>query len=221
MSDTLRLSPYLEAVALDLDAAAGREVARRSRRRPLRIAALVAAGLILVAGTAFAASSLLGDPAPPRVQAALDAYFPDTGEALSPLPGRAQIVARYGDDVLYRSLARDGVSTCTAITTVGAGGAPEIPDSGCIRDTGDPHWPIGILVVGFHGRQIVVGQGVAPAGGGLFFVTAGAGEASIPLGVAGFFLWELPQRAAGSLELRDAHGSTLASMPLRGIPSAP
>lgn len=228
MTDTMHLSSYLEAVGRDLDAAARREVARRRRRRPIRIAALVAAGVVLAAGTALAASSLLGGAAPAPMQSALDAFYPDNADGgLAPVEGDAQVVARFGEDVLYRSPARDGTSVCTAITAIGEHGATEVPGSGCTADTGDRYWPIGLHTLGFHDRALIVGQVRAPAGRSLSLVRPGAGAERVPLGIDGFFLWELPLGTAGSLVLRDAAGAELSTMhlpalqPLRGSPSVP
>jgi hypothetical protein len=232
MSDALQLSPYLEAIACDLDAAAGRAVTRRRRRRPLRVAAVVVAALAVIGGTAVAASQLLGGPAPPPIQAALDAYYPQNGESFAPALGGAQDVAQFGDDVLYHLRARDGKAICLAITAVGSSGAGVVTGSGCIADTGDPHWPIGVAATGFRERELVYGQVNAPAGANLYAVRPGIEDVRIPLGVDGFFLWELPRQvvaadtdppalspspAIGSLVLRDLAGATLSSMKLFGL----
>lgn len=230
MSESIGLSAYLDAVGRDLDAAARREVARSRRRRPLRVAALFAAVLVVVTGTALAASSVLGGPAPAAIQSALDAYFPYDGESLSPAPGHSVVVAQFGDDVLYRTLARDGRSTCTQVTARGPGGTDEIVDAGCIADTGDAHWPIGLQGHGFGGHQLLIGQARGPADASLHLVTDGA-DARIPLGVDGFFLWELPLEPSGaigrpmpvigSLELRAGDGSVLSRITVTGMPTLP
>jgi hypothetical protein len=230
MSEANGLSPYLEAVGRDLDAAARREVARAGHRRPLGLAALIAAGLALVTGTALAASSVLGGPAPAAMQSALDAYFPNDGESLSPAPGHSVVVAQFGDDVLYRTLARDGRSTCTQVTARAPGGENEIVDAGCVLDTGDAHWPIGLQGHGFGGHLLLIGQARGPADASLHLV-AGGTDARIPLGVDGFFLWELPLEppgalgqpmpVIGSLELRAADGSELSQITVTGMPTPP
>jgi hypothetical protein len=227
------LSSYLEVIGRDLDAAARREAERRRRRRPLRTAALIVAGVVVLTGTALAGSSLLGGLAPKPIQATLDAYWPDDGETMAPAPGHAVVVAEFGDDILYRKPARDGKSICTEITALGATGKAEIPDAGCAADTGDPHWPLGVLGVGFCGRQLVVGQARGPAGASLHLVMARS-DARIPLGVDGFSLWELPQQertpdtapdvmsvTVGALELRAADGSLVARMPFQAMLTPP
>jgi hypothetical protein len=241
MTDALGLSPYLEAIALDLAAAAGRAVARRRRRRPIRIAALALAAIALVAGTALAGSSLLGGSAPGPIQAAIDAAYPHGDDTFAPAQGGARVMAQFGDDILYRLPARDGEAICLTITIGGADGAIDIPGVGCIASgVGDQYWPIGLEATSGQGRELVYGRVNAPPGGTLALVRPGTDELRIPLGVDGFFLWETPMLVVpastpmsdrspviGSLVLRDAAGATLSSMRLQGMavvtgsPSAP
>jgi hypothetical protein len=230
MTETQRLSAYLEAVAIDFDAAADRAVLRRRRRsRSLRLVAIGAIAVALISGTALAASSLLGNSASAPIQAALDAFYPDDGEGFGPARGNAQAVARFEDVVLYRSPARNGNprAICLSTVMIDDHGSTSIPGSGCILDEGDTYWPIGLLVSAVAGRLLMQGKVNAVPGSTLSVALPDAEEQRIDLGIDGFFLWEIPSSSGaddatprtGRLILRDGDGREISHFSFRVSPS--
>jgi hypothetical protein len=224
------LDEQLVALGDSLEHGTRRAVAqRRTRRRVARTGLVVAIALIGTLGSAFAASSLLGGPAPAVVQGAIDRFYPTGGgDSLAPAPGGARAVATFGDDVLYRLPARDGTSVCLVIVLAHPANGQAIPGEGCIAPLGAAGgWlPVGILSIGSgDDRQFVYGEIDAPAGSELWLEPNGEAAERVPTGVDGFFLVERavqpPADDPGSqhyvparLVLRGANGDELETRPV-------
>lgn len=214
----------------------------RPHRRPRPIARTVAIAVVVFAvlvGSALAASSLLGGPAPAALQTAIDEFYPaDPGNTMAPAPGGATIVASSGEDVLYRLPARDGTSTCLGIALAHVPASRRIPGEGCMADTGGPNaWlPIGLMGEGTQdGRQLIYGRLVAPAGATLSLEPDGQAPQPIAIGSDGFFLAERTIAAGATqgdpatrvyararLVLRDETGGVLEQEAIRWLlPGAP
>jgi hypothetical protein len=208
---------------------------RHARRRRLRIVALAACAIAATAGSAIAASSLLGGPAPGPVQSAIDAFYPASDDALAPAPsGSAVAVATSGDDVLFRVPAKRGADTCLVIVLADRRLAHSIPGAGCIAaGNDDSFFPIGVVSESTgDGRQLVFGQVRVPPTVSLSFEPVGAGAISVPIGVDGFFLFERPMGdrrrdpdphvvTSGALVLRDAGGAEVARRQVRQLSTMP
>jgi hypothetical protein len=213
----------------------GAVLERHARRRRLRLIAVAACAIAATAGSAIAASSLLGGPAPGPVQSAIDAFYPANDDALAPVPnGSAVAVATSGDDVLYRVPAKDGASTCLVVVLADPTRANAIPGEGCqLRGPLDGALPIGVVSESTgDGRRLVYGQVGVPRIVSLSFESDGAGAISVPIGVDGFFLFERPidDRVGepdprlvpfGVLVLRDASGAEVARRQLHLLSRVP
>jgi hypothetical protein len=201
---------------------------RHTHRRRSRLLVIAAVAIVATAGSAVAASTLLGGPAAGPVQSAIDAFYPSNDDALAPAPnGGAVAVATSRDDVLYRVPARDGASTCLVVVLADPGRARSIPGEGCFASgTGDGFFEIGIASESTgDGRRVVYGQVHAPSGGSLWFEPVDETPVQVPTGVDGFFLLERQAQDRGSdpdphlvplgrLVVRNASGAEVAARPL-------
>jgi hypothetical protein len=221
------LDEQLVAIGDSLERGTRRAVAeRRTRRRVARTGLIAAIALVGTLGSAVAASSLLGGPAPAVVQAAIDRFYPQGGhDSLAPAPGGARAVATFGSDVLYRLPARDGTSVCLVIVLAHPANGQAIPGEGCIVPLGAAGgWlPIGILSIGSgDDRQLVYGEIDARAGSELWLEPKGEAPQRVVLGADGFFLVERAVQPPSDdpanqpyvparLVLRGANGDELAT----------
>jgi hypothetical protein len=221
------LDEQLVAIGDSLERGTRRAIAqRRTGSRVARTGLIVVLALVGTLGSAFAASSLLGGPAPAVVQAAIDRFYPRGGnDSLAPAPGGARAVATFGRDVLYRLPARDGTSVCLVIVLAHAANGQAIPGEGCIVPLGRAggRLPLGILSIGSgDDRQLVYGEIDAPAGGELWLEPKGEPSQRVAIGADGFFLVERAVEPPGDdlanqphvparLVLRGADGDELAA----------
>jgi len=115
-----QLEPALERHYAGLVAVIPQDDRRVGRRRTRRVVGFGLALAVMGTGGAVAARALLGDPAPPAVQASLAAV--DEGMPadlrLQPDVTNARSVARDGDAVLYAADLPDG-GTCTELAIAG------------------------------------------------------------------------------------------------------
>ena len=188
-----QLEPALEQHYARLVAVVAQDGRRTRRRRTRRAVGFGLALAVVSTGGAVAARALLGDPAPPAVQASIAAV--DEGMPadlrLQPDVTNARSVARDGDAVLYAADRPDGGS-CTELAIAGrpagaicvrGGAAAPIQASipGTPEDTTSP------LVVGGRvnvvaDRTVVVADGerlpVVLEPGGYFVLSLDAGRSA-------------------------------------------
>jgi len=206
---------------------------RRRRKRTARLAVIAAIAVVAAVGSALAASSLLGGPAPADVQTAIDQFYPaDPGNSMAPAPGGATAVASFGDDVLYRLPARDGVSVCLGVVLAHPSNGKPIPGEGCMAMVGGPdEWLPMVSGLGSgDGRLLIFGKVSAATGDTFWIEPAEQSPQQIPLGKDGFFLIERTISAQATSTdtdaldaestrfiLRDATGALLQQRVSRGM----
>jgi hypothetical protein len=178
--------------------AAVRPIERQpGRRRTRRAAGLGLAIVVVGTGGAVAARALLGDPAPPSVQASLAAV--DEGMPadlrLQPDVANARSVARDGDAVLYAADLPDG-GTCTELAIAGR-------PAGAICVRGTARAPIQASIPGTPeetANPVVVGGRVDVAADHVVAVLAGDERLPAVLEPGGYFVLSLDP--AGSAAAR-------------------
>jgi hypothetical protein len=207
-----QLQPALEQHYTARTAAVRPMERRPGRRRTRRAVGLGLALAVVGTGGAVAARALLGDPAPPAVQASLAAV--DEGMPadlrLQPDVANARSVARDGDAVLYAADLPDG-GTCTELAIAGrpAGAI-------CVRGTASA--PIQASIPGTPeetSTPVVVGGRVTVAADRVVAVLAGEQRLPVVLEPGGYFVASLdPAGSAAArrgLSLEALQGDTVVA----------
>jgi hypothetical protein len=165
------------------------------RRRAARAAGLGLALAVVGTGGAVAARALLGDPAPPSVQASIAAV--DEGMPadlrLQPDVENARSVARDGDAVLYAADLPDG-GTCTELAV---GGQP----AGAICVRGEDAAPIQASIPGTPedtGLPVVVGGRVNVVADRAVAVVDGSQRVPVLLEPGGYYVLSLDSAASAA-----------------------
>lgn len=219
-------SAYLEAVGHDLQVAARRQAQALRRRAHLRVAALSATLLVLLAGSAVAGSSILGAHATGLVQSTIDSLWKGGDRTtLAPAMGDARAVARTDDVILYRSPSNDPGSVCLAVIASDLRFAQGDRGQSCVARAGKGALPLGVFSYGIRGHQAIFGQIRLPAGGKLVLERPNGDRVRIVLGVDGYFLGQVPiaRRAPGAipvvatLRLLARDGSVVATRAIPGL----
>lgn len=186
----------LRPVVLPIELERGEPIASLGRRRARRVVGLGLALAVVGTGGAVAARALLGDPAPPGVQASIGAV--DEGMPpdlrLRPDVTNARSVARDGDAVLYAAdLPGGGMCTELAVAGRPAGAV-------CLRGTARA--PIEASIPGTPedvSEPVVVGGRVNVDADHVIVVVGGAEEVPVGLEPGGFFVLALdPGRSAAA-----------------------
>ena len=207
-----QLEPALEHHYAARDRVGGPVERHPGRRRTRRVVGFGLAIAVVGTGGAVAARALLGDPAPPSVQASLAAV--DEGMPadlrLQPDVANARSVARDGDAVLYAADLPDG-GTCTELAISGrpAGAI-------CVRRSATA--PIQASIPGTPEETtspVVVGGRVNVGAERLVAVVAGDQRLPITLGPGGYFVLSLDRAASAAarrgLSLEAAQDDTVVA----------
>jgi hypothetical protein len=192
-SDTL--PPRLHRLGIDLHLAATRRVRRRGAKvRALRLVGAMGAALIVLAGAAFAAEELFGQPAPLHVKQdirGVDAGLP-ADLRLDPNVESARSVAGIEGATLYYASLKDG-GYCTELVLEGSGRGAV-----CTTASASAEMRIEVSLPYADPREIAdsfVVYGRVNAGDAASLnVTYGDGTVQpVPLGDNNFFVFRVPQ----------------------------
>ena len=218
--DQVLVATIVRDVWLDLQPAAQRHLMTRSegvrRHRARRVTGVVLTGVALAAGGAAAAQVLVGDAAPPAVQASLggvdEGLPPDL--RLNPDVANARSVAVDGDAVLYAADLPGG-GVCTEIATAGK------PNGAVCRTSTQPPAAIDATIPGTPedaaGVPVVVGGRVNLDADAVALVTSDGRRLAVTMQPDGYYIVELdaPDSAAARQGLRieaTLHGNVVASL---------
>ncbi len=204
--DQALVAAVVRDVWLELKPAAQRHLVTRSagarRHRARRVTAVVLTGVALAAGGAAAAQVLVGDAAPPAVQASLggvdEGMPPDL--RLNPDVANARSVAVDRDAVLYAADLPGG-GVCTEIATAGK------PNGAVCRPSTQPPAPIDATIPGTpegaSGVPVVVG-GRVNLGADAVALVIGGRRLAVTMQPDGYYVVELdaPDSAAARQGLR-------------------
>jgi hypothetical protein len=217
--DQVLVAAVVRDVWLELKPAAQRHIGARSdgvrRHRARRVTGVVLAGVALAAGGAAAAQVLVGDAAPPAVQASLggvdEGLPPDL--RLNPDVANARSVAVDGDAVLYAADLPGG-GVCTEIATAGR------PNGAVCRTSTQPQPAIDATIPGTPedaSGPVVVGGRVNVDADAVALVTSDGRRLAVTMQPDGYYIVEL--NAADSAAAREGlrieaarEGSVVASL---------
>lgn len=204
----------------------------RARRRRLGFVGAFVLGFALCAGIAIAAVKLLGEPAPPAVQARLAPFLMQEGLK----PGTARVVAVAPDATLYGVRDKQGASCAEMV----GGGDGLLFALQCSRTLGSRVWEVvgdsvnAVVTDGGGVPPVAIFGQLPPSATSARARFADGQTAPVEIGLDGFYVYEpdpahqqLARRAPFTIEALNAKGEVVASrrwqppQPLRTLGTPP
>jgi hypothetical protein len=183
----------IAAFRSELRAAAERRVRAHRRRRRITLVAAAGAAAAVCTGITVAATGVFSaSPAPPEVVADFQSYTPQLG--YHPHSGRAQLVAKDGDDyLLYATTNKEG--TYCIVTSAPWKRPGSLDDGGTCVPERDATLPIaagvsaaGAIDVDGESTLVVTGRVQDTRARAIHFASATGEPVERPLGAGGFFI---------------------------------